>query len=221
MDPAGKLVGKKLKKYYLADADLNERPFCFFPLVSHDTTLLLFDLSLLALETPNINPPMKKLILVVSFLTLVGGLKLYAQPDHQPEGIPRGEDPAEFPREGTDIGVLATEKPTEMLPPEAIDIDPLKHILYPSWALRKNIQGEVKVRIKVDAEGRYMTHEIMRAPDVDLAAVVCEKIPYLRFSPAEVNQQPVEGWTAISVFFEIPENARGRQAGMVTVGYQK
>lgn len=146
---------------------------------------------------------MKQLILVVSFLTLAGGLTLHAQPGQQPEGKYRSNENL------------------EMLPPEAQNLGILAGIEYPSWALRKNIQGEVKIRVQVDASGNYMTHEIMYTPDTELAQLVCQEIPNLQFAPGEIKKNPVEGWTAISVFFEISENARGRQGGTVSVGYQK
>ncbi len=149
---------------------------------------------------------MKQLILVVSFLTLVGGLGVKAQPvqgPDRPEGNPRGE---------------ITDRP-EMLPPEAINMSLLEGIKYPAKAYRKNIEGEVKIRIMVDAGGNYVKHEVMLTPDAELAELVCSRVPDLRFSPALSGSTPVDGWTAISVFFTIPNDARARQAGQVKVGY--
>ena len=137
---------------------------------------------------------------------------LHAQPipNGSKEGIIRGETEVE-----------PTEPDPKMLPPEALNIGLLESIEYPSWAYRKNIQGEVKVRVKVDAQGRYLKHEIMYTPDLELAQEVCRHIPALQFLPAQSDNRPIEGWTAISVFFEIPQNARSRQAGVVKAGYAK
>jgi outer membrane biosynthesis protein TonB len=153
---------------------------------------------------------MKQLILAVSFLTLVGGFRLHAQPGQKPDGNSRGDGSIAVPPP-------PQEQNVETLPPEAQNIGILESIEYPSWAIRKNIHGEVKVRVLVDANGRYMKHEVMIAPIQALADLVCNQLPDLRFSPAEKEKRPVEGWTAISVFFEIPDNARSRQAGIVRV----
>lgn len=159
---------------------------------------------------------MKKLILMVSCLTLIGAF-LHAQPvpNGSEEGRHRGEP------EVKPVAEPVAEPDSKMLPPEALNIGLLESIEYPSWAYRKNIQGEVKVRVRVDAQGSYVKHEIMYTPDLELAEEVCRHIPALQFLPAQSGDRPVEGWTAISVFFEIPQNARSRQAGVVKVGYAK
>lgn len=79
-------------------------------------------------------------------------------------------------------------------------LDPVK---YPGKAIRQELQGTVVVEISVDAEGRYLSHNVRETPGDLLSEAVTPYLPELAFYPAQQDGQAVPGLATLRVTFTI------------------
>ena len=63
----------------------------------------------------------------------------------------------------------------------------LSQIEYPQVCKEKGIEGKVIVSLRVDANGKLMSHKFIAYPCVDIKGAVMEALPKLKFNPA-INQ---------------------------------
>lgn len=92
---------------------------------------------------------------------------------------------------------------TSPLPPRVKNISVLDPMKYPAKAIRKGIEGIVKVEIEVDPEGQYVAHNIVESADELLSQTLDPFIPQMEFSPAEKDGKAVKGLAILSVRFNI------------------
>lgn len=78
--------------------------------------------------------------------------------------------------------------------------DPLK---YPLKAIRKKIEGAVKVEIEVDSTGKYVSHNFLSSPGEVLNDAVAPFLPGLEFLPGEKNGRKVSDLATIEIIFSI------------------
>ena len=87
--------------------------------------------------------------------------------------------------------------------PRVLNIDVLDPVKYTSKAVRKGIEGKVNFEITLDAEGNYVSHELINADHEWLADAVEPHLKELKFSPARVKGIEVESKKQIGVIFKI------------------
>jgi TonB family protein len=75
---------------------------------------------------------------------------------------------------------------------------------YPKEALEKRIEGEVKLRIGLDATGKVVKVEVLEEPGAGLGEAAKRAAMQFEFSPAEVNGQPSAISLTFTVRFELP-----------------
>lgn len=111
---------------------------------------------------------------------------------------------------GPHLSLVAEPELTE---PVAVDQPPVptnfteiqKKIGYPKAARDQGIQGQLIARVLVDEDGSYLRHEWVKAePQMQiLAEAVTDKIPQLRFQPAQKDGQPIRFWVNIPFNFKL------------------
>ncbi|RMI13433.1 MAG: M56 family peptidase [Calditrichaeota bacterium] len=75
---------------------------------------------------------------------------------------------------------------------------------YPSQAREKGIEGYVLVKALVGVDGTVEATELLKSiPELDMAAV--QAVEQFRFSPAELNGEPVKVWVTVPVQFKLKE----------------
>lgn len=88
--------------------------------------------------------------------------------------------------------------------PSPINIDEVQFaIQYPDAAQDAGVEGTVVCKILVDAEGNYMKHRIVSAPDSRLRDAIDPHIARLRFVPAKKNGKAVAIWTTLTFNFSL------------------
>jgi len=97
------------------------------------------------------------------------------------------------------------------LAPTEVDAPPVPLSLevppgeYPREAREAGFEGDVRLRLRVDAEGRVREAEVLSDPGHGLgAAAVPIAKRYYRFRPAQVRGQPVAAELVLTVRFQLP-----------------
>jgi protein TonB len=97
------------------------------------------------------------------------------------------------------------------LPPTEVDAPPVPLSLevppgeYPREAREAGFEGDVRLRLRVDAEGRVREAEVLSDPGHGLgAAAVPIAKRYYRFRPAQRGGQPVAAELVLTVRFQLP-----------------
>lgn len=92
-----------------------------------------------------------------------------------------------------------------MQEPTPINMDSVVQVIgYPRKAVRKNIQGQVIVRIMVDESGQYLKHQIIRPVHPILDEAIEAELPSLRFTPAiDADGQAIKFWVNIPFNFRL------------------
>ncbi len=123
------------------------------------------------------------------------GNTLYGRP---PEAAPAPAEVKPLPAEGA-------------VPPSEVDAPPLPLSLevpageYPRQAREAGFEGEVRLRLLVDAEGRVREAEALSDPGHGLgAAAVPIAKRYYRFRPAQKGGRPVATHLVLTVRFQLP-----------------
>lgn len=75
---------------------------------------------------------------------------------------------------------------------------------YTAAALRDGVQGTVTLRVKVGADGSAREVEVVRGLPAGLTERAIETVRAMRFEPAKLNGQPVEGETTLGIAFARP-----------------
>jgi TonB family protein len=105
----------------------------------------------------------------------------------------------EFPHDA-----MATDGRAVDADPEYTEVRPAPR--YPPQAVRRREEGEVMLRVLVDASGSPGTIEMAQSsgsPRLDGAAV--EAVRQWRFAPGVRNGQPVEGWVLVPISFKLTD----------------
>jgi len=76
-------------------------------------------------------------------------------------------------------------------------------IRYPSTAYENQIQGEVKVKVTVEANGKVSGISVVETPDSKLSEAVVTKIRNIVFKPAMQNGYPVKQSLIVPVSFRL------------------
>jgi protein TonB len=74
---------------------------------------------------------------------------------------------------------------------------------YPAMAKEANIEGKVTLRVKVDKNGKYAKHIVVKDPHPILTKAVTDKISNLVFTPGIQSGKPVAVWVTIPFNFEL------------------
>jgi len=75
--------------------------------------------------------------------------------------------------------------------------------VYPYRARQRNIQGEVKVKLLIQADGSVGSVEILAArPEGVFEEAVLKAVPQWRFSPGTIDGKNVPAWVVTSVRFQ-------------------
>jgi TonB family protein len=76
-------------------------------------------------------------------------------------------------------------------------------VTYPKAAYNYLVEGKVLARILVDTSGLYRKHVILKSPHPALEEAVAERLPELRFKPAEYAGQKRTAWVTLPFEFKI------------------
>lgn len=99
---------------------------------------------------------------------------------------------------GIDDFVFASQEP------EPINMSDIKELVgYPDIAREANIEGQVVVRVLVDADGNYKKHKIIKKAHPILATAVEKHVRKLRFTPAVQGNKPIPFWVNIPFSFKL------------------
>lgn len=79
----------------------------------------------------------------------------------------------------------------------------VRSIGYPEAAAKAGVEGNVIMRVLVDANGGYVRHEVVRGLHPALEAAVAEHLPDLRFRPASLEGKPLMYWMNIPFSFRL------------------
>ncbi|MCB9233854.1 MAG: M56 family metallopeptidase [Bacteroidia bacterium] len=75
---------------------------------------------------------------------------------------------------------------------------------YPEAAKKAEIEGKVILRVKVDQEGNYAEHEVLKDPHPFLTKHVESYVNQLKFSPGLKDGKAVTTWVTIPFQFKLP-----------------
>ena len=89
------------------------------------------------------------------------------------------------------------------IPPRIKNVDVLDPLKYPLKAVRKKIDGLVKVEVEVDESGAYVAHNVVESASEILAEAIEPFVPQLKFYPAEVDGKASSGIAILEVRFEV------------------
>lgn len=88
--------------------------------------------------------------------------------------------------------------------PVPVNLDDLKRAIgYPAAALDSEIQGKVIVRMKINEQGMYMSHVVIKDPHPVLTHAVSAKLSMLRFTPGIQKGRPIKVWVTIPFDFKL------------------
>lgn len=88
-------------------------------------------------------------------------------------------------------------------PPRVSNIAVLDPLSYPGKAIRKGIEGLVKIEIEVNDAGEYVAHNIVESAHDILSERVNPFMSQLTFHPATKDQEEVEGLVILEIRFNI------------------
>ncbi|MEO1451325.1 MAG: energy transducer TonB [Bacteroidota bacterium] len=88
-------------------------------------------------------------------------------------------------------------------PPVLTNVEHFDPLKYPLKAVRKKIEGVVKIEIQVDEAGKYVSHNIISTPGEVLSATVEPFLPGLNFLPAMQGDHPAAGIAVLDIIFGI------------------
>lgn len=74
---------------------------------------------------------------------------------------------------------------------------------YPARALQQAEEGLIQVRVLVDMEGRYQSHEYPIAVHPAFQEEIDRHIAQLKFQPATKDQHPVMAWVTVPFWFKL------------------
>lgn len=75
---------------------------------------------------------------------------------------------------------------------------------YPLLAVRRNIEGWVKVRFLVDSKGRVEKVSLLASePGGVFDKSVLKTVPTWTFKPGEIDGRPVDAWVVTTILFEL------------------
>lgn len=89
------------------------------------------------------------------------------------------------------------------LPPRVSNITVLDPLSYPGKAIRKGIEGAVKIEIEVNETGEYVAHNIVESAHDILSERVDPFMSQLTFHPATKGQEEVSGLAVLEIRFRI------------------
>ena len=88
--------------------------------------------------------------------------------------------------------------------PVPLNLDEVKRTIgYPEDARDAGEQGIVMVKVNIDAEGRYVTHEVLNAGLPILTPAVEAHLPELTFQPGIKDDKPAGGWIVVQFSFAL------------------
>lgn len=88
--------------------------------------------------------------------------------------------------------------------PSPLNMEEVSRLIgYPKAASKKNIQGQVVIRVLIDKEGNYKRHTVVRKAHPLLQNAVEAHITKLKFSPAIQGDEPIMFWVNIPLNFKL------------------
>lgn len=75
---------------------------------------------------------------------------------------------------------------------------------YPSAARQAGIEGKVHLRVLVDDEGNYLSHQVVESYHPLLEMAVVDAVPFTHFRPALHRGEPVPCWKDLHFEFALP-----------------
>ncbi len=100
---------------------------------------------------------------------------------------------------------------SEIGPPDPADheIEPFplnqeelkQRIGYPPMAKEAEIEGNVILRVLVNAQGEYVKHIVIEDPYPILTQAVISKLSQLRFAPSMLDRKPISAWVNVTFGF--------------------
>lgn len=76
--------------------------------------------------------------------------------------------------------------------------------VYPEEARKKNVEGEVWVKMWVNEKGRVTRAMVEKTPDPSLAAAAMEAAMNTRYKPAMVDGKPTAVWLIVPIMIKKP-----------------
>lgn len=90
--------------------------------------------------------------------------------------------------------------------PQAKNINRIRRRMdYPKRLLATGKEGEVLCAVRVDEDGKYMEHSILKSSDPLFTAEVEKYIKDLKFKPAQKDGKPVACWISIPFKFSVKD----------------
>lgn len=110
------------------------------------------------------------------------------------------DEPFVEPKEEDETSVVGLERM-----PEPLDMEGFRErVGYPRIAREGEIEGAVKVKVRVNIDGTYMEHAFMEPlAHPILMDAVAKQLKTLRFLPAIRNGRPVKFWATVPVVFKL------------------
>ena len=94
-----------------------------------------------------------------------------------------------------------------MSPAEVLNLSEVKSAIgYPEDAQELGHEGSVRCLVKVNPEGKYITHYVDQSAGPILDQAVVEYLLELRFQPAMINGEPVTAWTPVVFRFRLTDD---------------
>ena len=75
---------------------------------------------------------------------------------------------------------------------------------YPAEALQKRVEGAVKLRLTIDANGKVVEVEVLESPGAGLGEAAKLAASQFEFEPAEINNVPAAVTLGFAINFELP-----------------
>jgi protein TonB len=149
--------------------------------------------------------------------------KISSEPAPTKTDVVRDPAPAESPRnEILKVPAPVTEnvpqqpKPPAVEPPQtstpafvAVEKDPqivrLEKPEFPSFVWKMGIEGQVWVRVLIDANGKPLDSQILKSTNSVFEQPVIDAVMKSQFNPAQMGQGPVAAWLTIPFKFRQPK----------------
>lgn len=107
------------------------------------------------------------------------------------------------PTASAEVAVMAASGPLEAMPAPLNLAEVRQAIGYPEALVQAGLEGEVLVKVLVDARGRYARHEVLEAPSEAFTEAIAPHLHDLRFTPAQQAAQAVPAWVTIPFRFKL------------------
>jgi protein TonB len=121
-----------------------------------------------------------------------------ALPSPAPESAPppQPKAPAAEPAKASDPAFVAVEKDPQIVK--------LEKPQFPSFVWKIGVEGQVVVRVLIDANGKPLDSQILKSTNPVFEQPVVDAVMKSQFNPAQMGQGPVAAWLTIPFKFRQP-----------------